>query len=228
MKLLNLFKKKKEVKKEVTNLMTYTINNKIYAIADSQPIKIQAIADDVSVYGWTLEIRYKMNGEWCSWFTYWNNRIYNSRGSALEAATKVYPSYQEGYEFRISPLYKMNELQFRDYKIDQLLSTNTTKKPNVCEIKAWKIKDDCEVNYKQTNRSDKFKKGTMFIQMEDGRICNIKNQIEPIGNSYKYQLFNSLIPSGLVEEVDIKNEKWAHPHLCKELKIKWLKHNHEK
>jgi hypothetical protein len=33
-------------------------------------------------------------------------------------------------------------------------------------------------------------------------------------------ILEDLIKNEQVEEVNIKNEKWAHPHLCKELKIK--------
>ena len=62
MKLFNLFKKKSTIVEPIKNhfksdVMTYTINNKVYAIADSQLIKIQAVADDVHLYGWSLEVR---------------------------------------------------------------------------------------------------------------------------------------------------------------------------
>ena len=138
MKLFNLFKKKTTIVEPVKNhfksdVMTYTINNKEYAIADSQLIKIQAVADDVHLYGWSLEVRWRDNkGEWYSWMTYWNHRVYTSRSSALDAATKVYPSYHDGYEWRIVPIYKMTEPEYRDYKIDQLLMPNrANKEPKV-------------------------------------------------------------------------------------------------
>ena len=228
-KLFDIFKKKQVPKKveSVNNhynseLMTYTINNKEYAIADSQLIKIQAVADDVQIYGWSLEVRWKDNkGEFYNWSTYWNHRIYVSRSSALDAATKVFPSYNNGYEWRIVPLYKMNESQFRDYKIDQLLRPNTVeRKPKVYEIKAWKVKEDCEIFYERTNKTFKYKKGTLFIQMEDGNIKSIKDQTTGMSHNDRHQLFNDLIKNEQVEEVNIQNEKWAHPHLCKELKTK--------
>ncbi len=97
--IINLFRKKPQpVKEKVKDhyndkLMTYTINGKEYAISDSQIIKIQSVADDVQIYGWSLEFRYKdSSGEWYSWSTYWNHRIYVSRESALDAATKI-PKY---------------------------------------------------------------------------------------------------------------------------------------
>lgn len=227
MKLFNLFKKKNtEIKPEKnhynTDVMTYTINNKEYAIVDSQIIQIQSVANDVQIYGWSLEVRWKdTKGEFYNWSTYWNHRIYVSRGSALDAATKVFPSYNNGYEWRIVPLYKMTEPQFRDYKIDQLLKTNRVERqPKVYEVKAWKVKEDCEISYERTNKTFKYKKGTLFIQMEDGNIRLIKDQTTPLDYHSKFQLINDLIKNEKVEEVNIQNEKWAHPHLCKELKTK--------
>jgi hypothetical protein len=229
MKLFNLFKKKTTIVEPVKNhfksdVMTYTINNKEYAIADSQLIKIQAVADDVNLYGWSLEVRWKDNkGEWYSWMTYWNHRIYTSRSSALDAATKIYPSYHDGYEWRIVPIYKMTEPEYREYKIDQLLMPNrVNKEPKVYEIKAWKVKEDCEITYERNNRTYKYSKSTLFIQMEDGNIRLVKNSTESnsIIHSQARMILDDLIKNEQVEEVNIKNEKWAHPHLCKELKKK--------
>lgn len=228
-KLFNIFKKKPKKVEKVkdhynSELMRYTINNKEYAIADSQIIKIQSVADDVSVYGWSLEVRWKdTSGEWYNWMTYWNHRIYASRSSALDAATKIYPSYKEGYEWRIVPLYKMNEPQFRDYKIDQLLKPEAKRSTKVYEIKAWKLKEDSEVTYERTRQTFKYTKGTLFIQMEDGQIKTIKDQTTGIKHHDRFQLFNDLLKNEQVEEVNIQNEKWAHPHLCKELKLKLKK-----
>ena len=230
MKLFNLFKKKKAtpvapVKNHFNSeTMTYTINNKEYAIADSQLIKVQAVAEDVNLYGWSLEVRWKDNkGEWYSWMTYWNHRIYTSRSSALDAATKIYPSFHDGYEWRIVPIYKMTEPEYRDYKIDQLLMPNrANKEPKVYEIKAWKVKEDCEITYERNNRTYKYSKSTLFIQMEDGNIRLVKNSTESnsIIHSHARMILDDLIKNEQVEEVNIKNEKWAHPHLCKELKKK--------
>lgn len=231
MKLFNLFKKKTTIVEPVKNhfksdVMTYTINNKEYAIADSQLIKIQAVADDVHLYGWSLEIRYRMSGgEFCSWFTYWNHRVYTSRSSALDAATKSSP----GYEYRIVPLYKMTEPEYRDYKIDLLLTPNrVNKEPKVYEIKAWKVKEDIEKEIQRNQYPQngiaiyKYKKNTLFIQMEDGNIRLVKNSTESNSIIYSHarMILDDLIKNEQVEEVNIKNEKWAHPHLCKELKKK--------
>jgi hypothetical protein len=89
-------------------------------------IKVQSSAEDVKVYGWTLEIRWRNpDGQMGGWFTYWNNRIYNTQSSGIEAAIKVYPSYKKDYEWRVLPIYKMTEPEFRDYKIDQVILDST-------------------------------------------------------------------------------------------------------
>ena len=219
-KLFNLFKKSEPAPQQ-SDLRKpaeyYDINGKRFAISDSMDIKVQASADDVQVYGWTLEVRWKHNGEWHQWMTYWNHRIYQSRQSALDAAIKVYPSYHKDYEWRITPLYKMNEPQFRDYQIDQLLNNPLQKKSK--EIKAWKVIEDYEET-KSNNHKIKVKKGTIFIQLENGNILRSGTTSEPTSYGLGYLLRNYLLPKGKVEEIDIRNEKWIHPHLCKELKTK--------
>jgi hypothetical protein len=58
--------------------------------------------------------------------------------------------------------------------------------------------------------------------MEDGNIRLVKNSTESnsIIHSNARMILDDLIKNEQVEEVNIKNEKWAHPHLCKELKRK--------
>jgi hypothetical protein len=184
MKIFNLFKKKKATSVAPitpvaptknhynTDIMNYTINGKNYAIADSQLIKVQSVADDVHLYGWSLETRWKrQNGEWYNWMTYWNHRVYVSRSSALDAATKIFPHWT----FDSNGIYK-------------------------------------------------YSKNTLFIQMEEGNIRVVKNKTERNKTIYSNSkmILDDLIKNEQVEEVNIKNEKWAHPHLCKELKIKLI------
>lgn len=210
-KLFNLFKKTPQVKKPHA---WYEINGKRFAISESMNIKVQASADDVQVYGWTLEVRWKHNGEWHQWMTYWNHRIYQSRQSALDAAIKVYPSHHKDYEWRIAPLYKMNEPQWRDYQIDQLLYESPYQNRKK-EIKAWRVTEDFEKVF-INNTKVKVKKGSIFIQLENGQIVKAATSSEPTEYRAAYLIKHHL----KVEEIDIRNEKWIHPHLCKELKTK--------
>ena len=230
MRILNIFRKNrnqsksvespvKSTKKLVTPDQYYTLFNKNWAIEESINFQTQAVAEGMKPYGWTVEVRWKNNnGEFYPWQTYWNRKIYYSAEAATNAALKFYLSTSHGYEWRIKPLYVMEQQEYREFKIDKLLGENITQEPKKFEIKGWKVKEDCEIEYKNGNKF-KFIKGTLFIQIENGDIIQIKNSRESnrIG---KYQLFNDLIPGGLVEEVKIEDEKWSHPHLLKEVKNK--------
>lgn len=215
--LLNLLKKKPEI--EITPKTVesyYDIDGKRFAISESMDIKVQSSANDVQVYGWTLENTWKSNdGEYYQWMTHWNNRIYNSRSSALDAAIKISKQFGKSYKWRITPIYKMTQPQYRDYQIDQILEFRPTPKK---EIKAWKtIRDHEEII---GHKPFKIKKGTIFLQMENGEIIRVATTSDPTCHGLGYILRNYLLPKGIVQEIDITDEKWAHPHLLKELKIK--------
>jgi hypothetical protein len=73
----NLFESE-PVRSGIKPVEWYDVNGKLYAIADSMNIKVQASVEDVQVYGWTLEVRWKHDGGWYQWMTYWNHRIYQT------------------------------------------------------------------------------------------------------------------------------------------------------
>ena len=208
---MNIFKRKEE---STSKPLSMTINNKTYVIEDSSFIKIQSSASDVDVYGWSLETRYIKNPS-SNWYSY-SNRIYNSRESAIDASLKINDSY---YEFRILPLYRMNESQFREYKIDKLFGD--VEKREKFEIKGWKLKEDYEW-YRNTHNNTiiQHKKGSIYIQLENGNIVKSGTSCEHTYRVGRDKLFKDLIPKELVEEINIKDEKWIYPHLLKEVKIK--------
>jgi hypothetical protein len=214
MKLFNLFKSKKSAK---TPNHYYSLYNKIWAVEESIVFQTQAVAEEKNPYGWTFEIRWKdtNTGDWYPWTTYWNRKIYYSAQSANEAAISALKGSK--HEWRIKPLYTMEQQEYRNFKIDKLLSGRSYE-PKKYELMAWKVKKDCQVKYDNGNIFN-YKKGTLFIQLERGDIIQIENTTKNrIGG--KYQLFNDLIPGGFVQEVKIEDEKWSHPHLLKEIKNK--------
>jgi hypothetical protein len=232
MRILNIFRKNRNKQKAVntpvksTNELVkphhyYTLFDKNWAIEESMIFQTQAVAEDMKVYGWTVEIRWKDNyGEFYPWQTYWNRKIYYSSNSAIEAALKIYVSRHNGYEWRIKPIYVMEQQEYREFKIDKLLGDDEVKKdPEKYDIKGWKIKEDCEVIY-ANGYNAKYKKGTLFIQLESGDIIQIKNSKDKLIRNVKYDLFNTLIPNNFVYEIKIEDEKWSHPHLLKEVKNK--------
>jgi len=231
MRILNIFRKKETQTKTVNSSVKsgndlvkpehyYTLFNKTWAIEESINFQTQAVVEGMKPYGWTIEVRWKDNkGEFYAWQTYWNRKIYYSALAATEAALKSYVSKSSGYEWRVKPLYVMEQQEYRNFKLDKLLNENINKiEPKVYEIKGWKVSEDCEIEYKNGNKF-KYKRGTLFIQLENGDIIQIKSSRET-PKTGQYQLFNDLIPGGFVEEVKIEDEKWSHPHLLKEVKNK--------
>jgi hypothetical protein len=230
MRILDFFRKKSKqvevVESPPQHLVIpnhyYTINRKDYAIEKSIIFQSQSSAEDVRPYGYTLEVRWRdnKNDDWCGWLTYWNYKIYSSIHVANESAHKCYlSSSKQEFEWRVRPLYVMDQMEYRNFKIDKLLKEEE-QEPKKHEIKGWKVKEDVEVEY-SNGRKFKYKKGTLFIQLENGNIIRVNGTSEPTFHGDSYQLKNNLIPNNQVEEVEIKDEKWAHPHLLKELKTKF-------
>ncbi len=203
----------------VAKPITMTIDNIDYTIKDNLNIKVQATADDVNIYGWSLETRYRYNdGQWTTWYTYYNHRIYHSRETAMDAAIKIGLGRDLNHEYRVTALYKMDAPQYREYKIDKILGNSKLKQSY--EIKGWRLKEDYDWYKTPNNGTIVHKKGTVYIQLENGDIVKSGSATEYTWRIGRSKLVNELIANGLVEEIEIKDEKWLHPHLLKELKVK--------
>ena len=200
----------------------YKINGKEYLVEEVSKIEIQD--SNPGVYGWTLE--YKMrhsNGEF--WHMCWGNRIYISKGAALDAAIKIGRNSKE--EFRVSPLYKMDSVYMRDFKISQVLDGKSPEDKKLSEMKAWRLKDDItdkdpRVSY-TTHGYGLYgfhKKGSIFIQLENGSIIKSGNFSEKSRFIWTTNFLRLVNNKELFEEIELKEEKWLYPHLLKELKNK--------
>ncbi len=219
MSITNIFKRKDKIitsegtLKEVTKPVIISVNNKDY-------IKVQSSSEDVKVYGWTLEVRYKNNDGTSHWYTHWNHRIYQTRESAVDAALKIGTIDRE---YRVNPLYIMTQPQYRDYKIDKILDND---KPKIeVDVRGWKLKDDYIYHRFKDNKGVeteyKYRKGSVFIQLETGEIVKSGNSNEHTVWINNGCLFKDMIPNGLVDEIVITDEKWLHPHLLRVLKNKF-------
>jgi len=217
--LLKNFKVFTVVKSIISNLSknkekrkTYKIDNNYYTLFGTKLILSEATSKDL--YGWSLEFKYDNSDYWSTW----KNHIYPSRDIAIESAIKVLNSSfpHSDKNWRIIPLYKMDKSDYREYLIGELLIDKKDKQ--TYNITVWKVKEDYFLNKKGLICN--FRKGTLFIRKEDGNVIMVKNKVEKIEQLSRFNILNTLISDGKVEEVDIKNEKWAHPHLCKELKEK--------
>jgi len=215
--IFNFLKKKK--KYFVSPELYYKVYDKIWAVEESVKFKSQSIVDNTKVYGWTLEIRWERGKDnWCEWQTHYNNRIYNSSFSATDAGLKFHLSSSKDFEWRIRPIYVMDNQEYRDFKIDKLLD-NKSESKDVFKIKGWKIKEDCEIDIYNIAKLTKFKKGSLFIQMENGSIFCIRSKTKK-SEKFRNRVIDKLITLDYVDEVKIEDEKWSHPHLIKEIRNK--------
>jgi hypothetical protein len=195
---------------------SYKIKGKEYLVEEVSRIEIQD--SNPGVYGWTLEYKSRYSD---TWHMCWGNRIYNSRQSALNASIQIGINSKE--EFRISPLYKMDNAYMREFKISQVLDGKTPEDKKLSEIKAWKLKEDIDesgmLSGYATSLIGKHKRGSIFIQLENGSIIksgNVSDKTRFLWSSS----FKKLLSSELFDEIELKEEKWLYPHLLKELKNK--------
>lgn len=194
---------------------SYKVNGKEYLVEEVSKIEIQD--SNSGVYGWTLEYKMRHSDGYESWYMSWGNRIYNSKQSALNAAIQIGRNNKE--EFRISPLYKMDSSYIRDCKISQVLDGKTPEEKKLSDIKAWKLKDDITDKHGY-GLYGSHKKGSIFIQLENGSIIKSGNVSEKTRFLWKPNFLKVINNKDLFEEIELKEEKWIYPHLLKELKNK--------
>jgi hypothetical protein len=181
------------------------VNGKEHLIEEIISYQVEDPNPDMEVYGWVIELKTKNIDFWVS---YWTNKIYNSKTSAENAIIQI-PKYDDE-EYRIVPLYRLQGSSLRDFKLKKVLGEVKEKKPQ--ELKAWKSLKDFEM-YKNTHKT-----GSIFIQLENGRIIK-SGQNEKTVNIWGVDFKNiKLKDETLFEEVQLKDEKWLHPHLLKEVK----------
>ena len=85
-------------------------------------------------------------------------------------------------------------------------------------MKAYKLKNDYQTSYGAT-----FKKNRIFIDSPFGGLLLAATPTCPTRYGYDYNFVLNLLKSDVVEEIDIKTQKWIHPHLIKQHKIELLK-----
>lgn len=100
----------------------YSLENKF-----SFEEQIEFKDDDLKVYGWIVEMKSRKY-ERLGWENYWNKRVYHSRVVAMEALNQVSNvGYFNDYEFRIRPLYEVDNQYYRNIKISKLLKETNKK-----------------------------------------------------------------------------------------------------
>lgn len=197
---------------------SYTINGKIWVVEESMQFKVQAHAEDIEVYGWTIEQKYKdYKGNW-NWWPYYTKKIYETRDTAISAAISIFS--KSDLEWRVSPLYRMEKPEWRNYQIDKLFSELEEVKDDL--VKFWVVKEDYDKDHNSKYGPPykvKVKKEDVFIQIGNYVIISATPQ-KPTIYHQKYLLDKYLIPNELVQEIDIKELTKLYPHFTKKVKEK--------
>jgi hypothetical protein len=230
--MFNFFKKElnrapqntEMIGKKVDANQVAIINNKQYVIEKTHVVKCSPYTEDIKPCGWILEYGNVIKDQ-----TFWNNysgRIYTTRDSAIQSMIQIGKTWgRPDREWRISAIYRMEQMEYRDYLIDEIFKEQ--KPPKKYDLKFWKVREDAEVEL--TNRDKrtpvgtfKIKKGTIYCQMEDGSMWTLATPTSPmLGYVWNRILGEYLIPGNYVDEVDIMEQKWIHPHLPISLKNKF-------
>jgi hypothetical protein len=188
------------------------VNKKEYSIESGELIVNLSERDETYsklVYGYSIEVNWSGNlKSRNSWHTYYTNKIYSSEKSAIDAILQIPKKGKES--FRVVTLYRMGNMDFREYKINKILDNganslnNTNLKP-----KAWKAKQDFSIDHFLS-----IKRGSIFVKLGNRIIQPSKTQ-RTINFKYIDEHFKN---PELFEEIELKDEKWLYPHLLKEFK----------
>lgn len=187
--------------------MEIKINNKTYVFDDAKSFtsSIQLKDSDRSVYGYGLEVKYT-NTSWIPW-----NKLYSSYGTTIDAIIKLKQVY--GGEFRIIPLYRMDNSDFRDFKINQILSNddeNKNRPKKEAKVEFYVCNEEFDYNF-YTNV--KVLKGSIVISYI-GSYYLINSYTQKIVNLYDFKKYIHNF-----KEIDLDNIKYK-PHFPKIIKEK--------
>jgi len=223
MKLFNLKNGNKETMPQrnipvIPSEQVVIIHSKQYIIEKVHKISAQPYTEDIRPYGWTLELGHDIHGK-IQYYDY-TKKVYTTRESAIQAMIQIKKQWGSGPDrhWRISALYRMDTMDWRDYLIKEIFREEQPCRKY--EMKFWKVREDSTVK-SQRGYEFKAKKGQVYVQYEDGVIGLLSTPTEIGGyGNYRWTL-DRLLENDLVEEVDIITQKWIHPHLPIQLKNKY-------
>jgi len=94
----------------------YVIKEK-FSLEEKFSFSIGEYPENITVYGYIIE--YKISN---SWHIYITKKFYKNKISAIDALNQLNKYKAINEEFRIVPLFKLNETQWRDYTISQIIN----------------------------------------------------------------------------------------------------------
>lgn len=111
------------------------LSNNLYVYQEGDPLKMEEKfrvdvteeiqnVDDIYIYGWVIETSYfdKRSSKWGSWGRHYNNKLYYSKGSAIDAIHQI-KEHSIGTDFRAVAMYNFKNNGYRTYIINKILKT---------------------------------------------------------------------------------------------------------
>lgn len=187
----------------------FVINDRIWAVKESIVYSKQSEVSGNNLCGFILEILFLDK-----WLPF-KNKIYANSIQALTAYTMCYDGYSIKPKFRIRPVYTMDDSEYREFQLSELLDTKN-KKNNELEIKCWKATQDFTL--KTLTRGDiSVKRGTIYIKYNKEKAIKIKSKKEPV-QLWAFWELEKAIENNWCEPIDFMSEKWFHSHIIKSIR----------
>lgn len=88
-----------------------------FSLEEKFSISIGQYPENITVYGYIIEFKMSI-----MWHIYWTKKFYKTKESAIDALNQLNKWRSiNSMEYRIVPLFTMNNIQWRDYIISQII-----------------------------------------------------------------------------------------------------------
>lgn len=88
-----------------------------FSLEEKFSISIGQYPENITVYGYIIEFKMSI-----MWHIYWSKKFYKTKESAIDALNQLNKWRSiNSMEYRIVPLFTMNNIQWRDYIISQII-----------------------------------------------------------------------------------------------------------
>ena len=88
-----------------------------FSLEEKFSISIGQYPENITVYGYIIEFKMSI-----MWHIYWSKKFYKTKESAIDALNQLNKWRSiNSMEYRIVPLFTLNNIQWRDYIISQII-----------------------------------------------------------------------------------------------------------
>jgi hypothetical protein len=87
-----------------------------FLLEEKFSISIGQYPENISIYGYIIEFKISR-----FWHIYYSKKFYKTKESAIDALNQLNKCKCIDQEFRLVPLFTMNNIQWRDYTISQII-----------------------------------------------------------------------------------------------------------